>query len=326
MVVLQKVHGSNNQFFLLDQTTLTQALNSQELQNLAQKITKKDFFGGVDGLLVVDSSSVPAALGKMRVYNADGSRALMCGNGLRTVSRYLATKHQQDQFLVETDQANLQVQKQTPWAPQIPAYSVEISPVSFQANKLPFANLGTDQLINQIVPQFDPQLKFTALAVPNPHLISFVSAAVMEGPLLKELGEKLNQTNPYFPEGVNLSFAQVKKADELFVRTFERGVGFTNACGTGMSATSLAYFLTQPQVPAMGTQLTIKNPGGMVQTRVHQGSSEQYWIELSGNATVIAEIQLPEADLRHGNLQPENYAYNETGEALAYQNFVQQLS
>lgn len=323
MVYMQKVHGSQNTFFLLDQTQLKQALSQAELVRLAKQLTnaKTGLLGGADGLLVVSSSSHQNVLGKMQVINADGSIASMCGNGLRTVGRYLAEKYHQNSFKVETQQADLKVSVEPDWAESVKAISVEISPVSFAKQDLPFARLNCNQLINQEVPAFAPGLKFTAVAVPNPHLISIVSAEVLASSLLEKLGTKLNQPNPYFPDGVNVSFAQVIDSRHLFVRTFERGVGFTNACGTGMSAASLVFALTHQQEKVFNHLLTVSNPGGFVQTRVHQ-QEDHYWIELIGNATVTHNINADES-LFHQDLPDFSlFQVEQTSENAAYQAFI----
>lgn len=323
MVYMQKVHGSQNTFFLLDQTQLKQALSQAELVRLAKQLTnsKTGLLSGADGLLVVSSSSHQNVLGKMQVINADGSIASMCGNGLRTVGRYLAEKYHQNSFKVETQQADLKVSVEPDWAESVKAISVEISPVSFAKQDLPFAQLNCNQLINQEVPAFAPGLKFTAVAVPNPHLISIVSAEVLASSLLEKLGTKLNQPNPYFPDGVNVSFAQVIDSRHLFVRTFERGVGFTNACGTGMSAASLVFALTHQQEKVFNHLLTVSNPGGFVQTRVHQ-QEDQYWIELIGNATITHNINADES-LFHQDLPDFSlFQVEQTSENAAYQAFI----
>lgn len=323
MVYMQKVHGSQNSFFLFDQTQLKQVLSQAELVHLAKQLTdsKTGLLGGADGLLVVSSSNHQNVLGKMQVINADGSIASMCGNGLRTVGRYLAEKFHQNSFKVETQQADLKVSVEPDWADNVKAISVEISPVSFAKQDLPFAHLNCQQLFNREIPAFAPDLKFTAVAVPNPHLISIVSAEVLAGSLLEKLGTQLNQPNPYFPDGVNVSFAQVIDSGHLFVRTFERGVGFTNACGTGMSAASLVFALTQKREQVFNHLLTVSNPGGFVQTRVHQ-QEKQYWIELIGNATVTHNINADE-NLFHQDLPDFNlFQIEQTTENAAYQAFI----
>ena len=320
---MQKVHGSQNQFFLLDQTQLEKPLTDPELVNLARQLTDRrtSFLNGADGLLVISESSHPDVLGRMQVINADGSFASMCGNGLRTVGRYLAEKYHKTSFKVETDQADLAVTCQPDWAENVKAVGVEISPISFKAKDLPFNNLGTDELIDQNVPAFDDDLTFTAVAVPNPHLISLVSADVLHSDFLKTLGAALNRPNPYFPDGVNVSLAQVIDSDHLFVRTYERGVGFTNACGTGMSAASLVFALTQPSEQVLEKLITVSNPGGFVQTRVHK-VAQSYWIELIGNATITHYLQTTELQLHQAHPDFSKWQAVATPEDAAYQKFI----
>lgn len=323
MVQIQKVHGSQNKFFLLDQTELISPLTKNELVNLTRQLANSQtgFLGGADGLLVVSRSKHPGVLGHMQVINADGSFASMCGNGLRTVGRYLGEKYHELSFKVETPQADLQVSCQPDWAVNVKAVSVEISPVSFKAKDLPFANLDCNQLIDQQVLDFAANLKFTAVAVPNPHLISLVTPEILNSSLLEDLGKKLNQPNPYFPDGVNVSFAQIIAAHHLFVRTFERGVGFTNACGTGMSAASLVYALTRPKENIFEKLLMVSNPGGFVQTKVHQ-KANRYWIELIGNATVTHLIAVAEVELHRERLDFSKFKTTATIEDAAYHHFI----
>lgn len=324
MVQLLKVHGSQNKFFILDQTALQTKLSQPELVALAKHVTEPEtgLLDGADGLLVIDDSDHPDTLGSMQVINTDGSIASMCGNGLRTVSRYLSDKFGKDQFKVETMDSDLHVHREADLADNVPTFSVEISPVTFAKETLPFDNLGTDTLINKAVPEFAPGLKFTAISVPNPHLISFVDEETMHSKTLGQLGKMLNDPNPYFPDGVNVSFAQILDHNTLFVRTYERGVGFTNACGTGMSATSLAFCLNHPEMADFDELISVYNPGGMVKTRVHS-RDDTFSIDLIGNATFTHKIEIPEADLHANDL--EHAQVTETDEQPAYLRFVESL-
>ena len=321
MTTLIKAHGSENQFFLLDQTTLTTSLTDAELTQLAIRlcspITGVD--NGADGLLVINDAPGTDCAGQMRVINADGSEAKMCGNGLRTVSRYLAEKTGQTAFKVATLEANLPVHQAPNLAENVPAFSVQIAPISLAAADLPFHYQDLTTMVDEPVPEFIPGQTFTAIAVPNPHLISFVDH--IDAAQLGRLGERLNAKNPYFPEGVNVSFAEIQDTNTLFVQTYERGVGFTNACGTGMSATSLAFARLHPDHFAAQQDITVFNPGGLVKTHVTLAqSAAASQIQLIGNATFTATLTLAEADLHQANLQ--NVTLTLTGEEAAYQKFV----
>ena len=249
----------------------------------------------------------------------------MCGNGLRTVARYVAERDNLTDFKVDTMNASLRVRQHEDLAPGVPAFAVEISPVKFDRTALPFDNLGHERLLDSIVPELYPSLRFSALAVPNPHLISFVSMEELNGPALKELGTRLNSDNPYFSDGVNVNFGHILGHNKLFVKTFERGVGFTNACGTGMSATSLALALTHPDAASFNEPISVYNPGGMVKTILHR-DDYNYWIELIGNATFTHTLTVDESSLHAVDLADLRKNVVESNENQAYQTFVDSLS
>lgn len=324
MVQILKVHGSENQFFILDQTKLQNQLSDKELKGLAVKIcsSKNGLLGGSDGLLVINDSKYDDCLGQMRVINADGSEAKMCGNGLRTVSCYLSEKFKKDEFKVETLENNLSVKRSQNLADGVPAFSVEISPISFAKADLPFSYKAMDQLIDTEIPEFIPNQSFTAIAVPNPHLISFVKE-LNEGDL-GSLGKMLNGVNDFFPEGVNVSFAKILGPNKLFVQTYERGVGFTNACGTGMSATSLAFAMLHKEYFDSNKDIEVFNPGGKVKTNIQLDSiPENSQIRLIGNATFTHTLELSESDLHKAVLSSVKIEI--TGEEDNYQAFVKSI-
>lgn len=326
MTQLLKVHGSQNHFFILDQTLLNKPLKDKELSHLAQQMCdpQTGILNGADGVLVVDHPDHQGPAARMRVINADGSEASMCGNGIRTIARYVAKKTGKDHFTIQTMCADLRVSKQDDLAENVPAFAAEISPVLFNPKSLPFEHLGRKRIIDDYLPELQPGLRFTSIAVPNPHLISFVDEATIKGDILGQLGSYLNGKNPYFTDGVNVSFAAILGQNKLFVRTFERGVGFTNACGTGMSATSLAFCLTHPEQGQLDHKIDVYNPGGKVQVIVHF-DRPNYWMELIGNATFTDKIDVDESNLHHANVTNDQVNIEHTVEQAAYENYIASL-
>ncbi|AVK63250.1 diaminopimelate epimerase [Lactobacillus sp. CBA3606] len=325
VVKMIKVHGSGNDFYLLDQAQFPEPLTDTDLKQLAINSCKRNgdgLYEGADGILVVDKSDHAQVLGRMRVINADGTEASMCGNGLRTVARYLGTQNSQTDFRVETMYADLKVQAVADFADHVPAYSVEISPVSFDAKNLGMhVNHEATTIINEAIPEISADLKFSAVSVPNPHLIAFVDHATLTGSELGRIGQWLNDgQNKLFPDGVNVSFVEVLGANSIFVRTFERGVGFTDACGTAMSASSLMYVLLHQESTDFNQEIHVTNPGGMVKTVVHQGADEEYWMELIGNATFVKFVTLPLAAALKADFSEATTTI--TGEQPAYEAFI----
>lgn len=322
-IILQKVHGSGNEFFLIDQMQLDRSFTPLEIDQLRLRLCNREsgLLNGADGLLLVESASQNNALAKMRVINSDGSEASMCGNGLRTVARYLAEKYDQQSFSVETMFANLKVQRADQLRENVATYQVEISPVRFETTAIPM-NTEKKIVIDEEIPELSESIRFSVVAVPNPHLIAFVDHDMLMSDTFEQIASYVNsQGNPLFPDGINVSFVEVLGKQQLFVRTFERGVGFTNACGTAMCASSLMYVLLKDGI--FEEPITVKNTGGLVKTVVHQASQDEYWMELIGNATITHHLTGEANAFINGDF--DEIMIETTQEQEAYRNFLQTL-
>ncbi|MGE7919845.1 diaminopimelate epimerase [Viridibacillus sp. NPDC093762] len=283
LMQLHKVHGSGNTFYIFE----TNDEKSMDWTKLGIWLCQKDNLGGADGLLLVAPSKI--GLAKMRVINADGSEASMCGNGLRCVARYICEKYNVSEALIETMKAVLKVQKEASIFGGIPTYSVEIAPVSFDLDSLPMLYKNKQQIRNDIIEEFADDIPFTAVSVPNPHLIGIVQSDKISNTHHQErLSSKLNGDNEYCPDGVNVSYVYPMDEDSIYVRTYERGVGFTNACGTAMTASALVSSIERV---VSASKVTVYNPGGFVQCHVLHNEGD-YVLKLIGNATFVAELEL----------------------------------
>ncbi|WP_121612167.1 diaminopimelate epimerase [Mesobacillus foraminis] len=303
MIELIKCHGSGNDFLLIDEMDRDYGFTEERRAELAKQLCDRDSSLGADGILYILNSE--KADGRMRVFNSDGSEASMCGNGLRCAGRYICEKLGLEEIIVETMKADLQVKKEEDIFPGIPTYLVGISPVSFQVRDLPLV-IDQETLIQEPLPQLNDELVFTAVAVPNPHLAAIVNDSQLDSGLQKELSEKVNGPNKLFPDGVNVSFIKVLGKNQIYVRTFERGVGFTNACGTAMSASSLVTCLIGENQAE--ENISVFNNGGMVRCVVHK-YEDSYKIDLIGNATYLYKASI---DTENGSvMEKEEYSEQE---------------
>ncbi|MBA9027671.1 diaminopimelate epimerase [Peribacillus huizhouensis] len=281
IIDILKCHGSGNDFLLIDELTKNYRFTEADRKRLAQALCKREGLLGADGILFVLRSEKADA--RMRVFNADGSEASMCGNGLRCVARFVCEKLGKEQLLIETMKADLAVEKTADLYQGIPTFKVEISPVLFNVESLPLS-INQKTLINEPLVQLSETLKFTALAVPNPHLVSIVEQDVLDSDVQEKLSQFVNSPNELFPDGVNVSFVKRLETGAIFVRTYERGVGFTNACGTAMSAASLVTCLNG--FNETEREISVYNNGGQVKCVVHfHENSKKNWIDLIGNGT-----------------------------------------
>ncbi|MEH7110259.1 diaminopimelate epimerase [Bacillus sp. JJ1764] len=274
-----KGHGSGNDFFIIDEITNQYAFSEQERADMARLLCDRKTGMGADGILFIMKSDHADA--RMRVFNADGSEASMCGNGLRLVARYVCELLGKKNGVIETMKADLKVGRQEELFPEIHTYQVEISPVLFDLESLPL-RLNQSTLVNEKIMQLSDRFTFTALAVPNPHLITLVETEDLQNEVQRQLSEYVNGPNELFPDGVNVSFVKSIQENAIYVRTYERGVGFTNACGTAMSASSLVTCLQK--MNRFEEVINVYNNGGMVQCVVHEHDGT-FTIDLIGNAT-----------------------------------------
>lgn len=285
---LIKCHGSGNDFLLIDEITNAYSFSEKEREKLAVLLCNRSADLGADGILFVMKSSHKNVHGRMRIFNADGSEASMCGNGLRLVARYICEMFHLNEAIIETMKADLKVSKQPDLYPNVFTYQVEISPVSFQLKDLPM-DFHQATLMNEKIAVLTDEVTFSALAVPNPHLIAIVEGEQIKTDLQKIISEKVNGPNELFPDGVNVSFVKPLSPGHIYVRTYERGVGFTNACGTAMSASSLVACLNELSEFEKITH--VYNNGGKVRCIVHK-TAGLFYIDLIGNATYLYEASI----------------------------------
>ncbi|WP_102263201.1 diaminopimelate epimerase [Mesobacillus jeotgali] len=286
IIDLIKCHGSNNDFLLIDETDRDYKFDDFKRRDLALALCDRESSLGADGILFIRPSRVADA--QYRIFNSDGTEASMCGNGLRCAGRYVCEKLGVEEAVIETMKANLRVKKHEEIFVDIPTYQVEISPVTFDLKDLPLT-LDKETLIQEKIPELSEELTFTALAVPNPHLTAVVSKEQLESSLQTRLSEKVNNPNELFPDGVNVSFIRILEKGSIYVRTYERGVGYTNACGTAMSASTLVTCLMGEN--ELDQPINVYNNGGMVQCAVHK-EDETFTINLIGNATFVYSTQM----------------------------------
>ena len=273
-----KTHGSGNDFVLVDAITNGYDLSEEEYLEFTRSICDRGGEVGGDGTLFLLPSETADA--RMRMFNIDGSEAEMCGNGIRIIGRQAAKVLGRKEFSIETMKAPLAMQKERSIACGVEAFSVNIDNVSQSIIELPMTMPNTKTLIDTVIPELHPTLRFTAFSLGNPHLVAIVDE--MDFDLLKELGEKGNNLKSLLPRGVNLSFIKILEDQAIFVSTYERGVGLTDSCGTAMSSCSMASCLLGYNT--FGEWIKVYNKGGMVKCRP-EFENGKLNVHLLGNAT-----------------------------------------
>lgn len=231
-----KMHGAGNDYVYVN--CFEESL-PEPADQLAIKIADRRFGVGGDGLILIEPSD--AADARMRMFNADGSEAEMCGNGIRCVAKYvydhgLARK---ESLAIETGNGVLQLDLQIVdgKAEQI---TVDMGEPKLSPELVP-TTLATEPVINLKTNFGGSVLSVTCVSMGNPHCVIFVPSATDE--LVLGVGPKIEH-DVHFPRRTNVEFIEVISPTELRQRTWERGSGETWACGTGASAVCVAGVLT----------------------------------------------------------------------------------
>jgi len=264
-VIARKVHGAENTFVLLDERPPRFTRYDELARTLCLPAGPMD---GADGLLVIAAAAGGSdAIAEMRVYNADGSEAEMCGNGVRCVARYLAEGGAGSAFGIATlaGRIDVRILAQEPFSARVDIGLVR------------FPRAGAEEAFDALGATW----RFYDVSLGNPHAVIFVPD--VEAVDLAALGVAA-QNLARFPEGTNVHVAQVQDATTLRVRHFERGVGLTQACGTGAVACAAAA------VEARGVRspVAVRVPGGTLGVLWRRGETAR----LSGGAETLFERTL----------------------------------
>lgn len=255
------MHGLGNDFMVVDATRQLYSFTPAQIQQLADRHRGVGF----DQLLLIEPARHEEMDFFYRIFNADGSMAEQCGNGLRCITKFII-----DKGLSTRSYLRIGTAKGIQQAVLLPNGLVQVvmgKPTSLQGM--------TDLSVNErLIHSF-------SLSFGNPHTVIQVSD-VMTAPVQK-LGALLNQ-HSHFPLGVNVSFMQIASSTRMDLRVFERGVGETLACGSGACAAALAAYLQG----LAADRVTVSLPGGELTITI----ASDHTVTMIGPAAIVYEGQV----------------------------------
>jgi diaminopimelate epimerase len=231
-----KMHGAGNDYIYVD--CFTNPL-PRDPAGLSRAVSDRHFGVGSDGLILICPSDKADA--RMRMFNADGSEAEMCGNGIRCVAKYVYDHGlvRKPTLSVETGRGVLTLDLEVAGG-TVRQVRVDMGEPILEAVRIP-TELAGNPPVDADLPVEDIRLKVTCVSMGNPHCISFVDAVT--DALVLGLGPKIEKL-PVFPRRTNVELVKVNRPDDVTVRVWERGSGETLACGTGACAVAVAGVLT----------------------------------------------------------------------------------
>ena len=245
-----KMHGLGNDFVYVD----CLKRDIEHLSELAIEMSRRPTGIGSDGIIAILPSRKADC--RMRIFNADGSEAQMCGNGIRCVAKYIFDNKivAKNRITVETLSGIKIVEIHAGIDGLTDTVTVDMGAPKFTPSEIP-VDFDGEQMTEQPVQVGDTEVKVTAMSMGNPHGVVFVDN--FDGDIVGTLGPQL-ETHAIWPEKANIEFVRVDAPDTLSMRAWERGAGETMACGTGACAAAAAAVATgRAQWP-----LTVRLIGG----------------------------------------------------------------
>ena len=257
-----KMHGCGNDYVYVDCTKEV----IPDIAATAVRVSDRHFGIGSDGLILIKSSEV--ADFEMDMYNADGSRGKMCGNGIRCVAKYVYDHGLTNKTEITVDtQAGIKTLQLTVCDGKVSKVRVDMGEpvlipqeIPVKASVLGLADDRREAIVAQPFTVANSSYDITCVSMGNPHCITFIDEDVRSFPL-EEIGS-LFEKHELFPEGVNTEFVNIIDKEHLRMRVWERGSGETLACGTGACAVAVASYLNgftgrKVDVELMGGHLEI---------------------------------------------------------------------
>lgn len=287
-----KMHGCGNDYIYVDCTRS----DLPDASALAVKVSDRHFGIGGDGLILIKRGK--KAEFEMEMYNADGSRGAMCGNGIRCVAKYVfdhnlfADSVSKTEFTIESMGAvkHIRIVSGKP-GDKVCRARVDMGQPILAAEKIPVQcsdGIGCDMPVI-MKPLFvnDTEYKITCVSMGNPHAVVFLDKPPAQFPVC-EIGPYF-ENNAFFPDRTNTEFAFVQDRRTIFMRVWERGSGETWACGTGTCATVVAAILNG--LVDAGEKITVHLLGGDLE------------IEWSGNKTDSVFMTGPAETVFNGDIE-----------------------
>ena len=230
-----KMHGAGNDYVYIN--CFEEAVPG-DVATLARRMADRHFGVGGDGLILICPSDVADA--RMQMFNADGSEAEMCGNGIRCVAKYVYDHGiaKKEHLQIETATAVLSLEVEAVHQ-LVERVRVDMGEPILEAARIP-TTLSGEPVVDQELSVDNESLRVTCISMGNPHCITFVEE--MSDDLVLGVGPQV-ENHRCFPARVNVEFVEVMSPTEVRQRTWERGSGETLACGTGASAVCVAGVL-----------------------------------------------------------------------------------
>ena len=250
-----KMHGCGNDYVYINGSG--EKINKEDKPEFVKKVSDRHFGIGSDGVIFINPSDI--ADFEMEMFNADGTRAEMCGNGIRSVAKYVYDRH-----LTDKEEMTIESMGKVKYITVFPEngkaklIKVDMGEPILKASDIPVVS-NEEKVIDEIIFVDDKEYRMTCVSMGNPHAVVLLDPDTLN---IEEIGPKF-ENHVRFPERINTEFIKIIDRKNVKMRVWERGTGETLACGTGCCATTVACILNN----LTDSEITVHVRGGDINVK-----------------------------------------------------------
>ena len=276
-VKFTKMHGCGNDYVYIN--GFSEKIPQEKKKDFVIKTSDRHFGVGSDGVIFINPSDI--ADFEMEMFNADGSRAEMCGNGIRCVAKYVYDHRLTDQkcFTIESF-GKIKVMEITDKDGLAEFIKVDMGEPELRADKVPVKS-PNEEVVDETITVDGKDYKMTCVSMGNPHAVVFLDPDDLQ---IESIGPSF-ENHERFPKRTNTEFVKILDKQNVRMRVWERGTGETLACGTGCCATTVACVLNG----YTDDEITVHVLGGDIKVKWDRSDNHIY---MTGPATTVFDGEI----------------------------------
>ncbi|HIP84701.1 MAG TPA: diaminopimelate epimerase [Methanothermococcus okinawensis] len=289
-----KMHSLGNDYIVINEY---QGIKIDEdlKGEFSRKVCRRGFSVGADGVIFIQRAEDKNCDVKFRIFNSDGSEAEMCGNGIRCFSRYVYERVLKKNPLYVETLGGLRICEMDTEGDKVRSIRVYMGKPKFQLKDIPMVVEGKreeDVFLNEYLHLKNnilDRIKLSVVNVGNPHAVIFLEDNGIDMDFVRKnlevLGREI-ENHEAFPERINVHFVETLGRDEIRMISWERGVGYTRACGTGATASAVVAH----KLGKTGDKVVVHLDGGDLEVEIKENGAY-----LKGDAVLVYDGILREA-------------------------------
>lgn len=278
-----KMHGCGNDYIYVN--GFAEHIDADRKPELVRRLSDRHFGIGGDGVIFINPGK--SAAFEMEMYNADGTRAQMCGNGIRCVAKYVYDYGLTDQTDIAIESfGRVKYLELTPGSDgKVSTVRVNMGEPVLRAAEIPVIS-DNEQVVSEAIKVDGKVYEMTCVSMGNPHAVVFIDDADIKDLDIEAVGPYF-ENHARFPERTNTEFVRIIDRNNVQMRVWERGTGETLACGTGCCATAVACVLNG----LTDTKVNVSVPGGEILCEWDRQDNVVY---MTGPAATVFEGEIDE--------------------------------